>query len=136
MRLGTTVLAVALALSMPVLADDPPHGGVGGAPMVGGGHFQGAGGTWVAHPGWQGSTQHIEQWRGGHWWRGTYGGRFGSWWIVGPDWYRYPVETAPIPDYYTPPDMAPGYWYWCDTYQQYYPFVGACPSGWRAAQPL
>ena len=55
MRLGTTVLAVALALSMPVLADDPPHGGVGGAPMVGGGHFQGAGGTWVAHPGWQGS---------------------------------------------------------------------------------
>ena len=33
------------------------------------------------------------------------------------------------------PGMAAGYWYWCDAYQQYYPYVGACPSGWRAVLP-
>jgi len=138
MKLGLAALAVALSLSYPVLADDPAHGGAGhlGGAMVGGGHFHSSGGAWVAHPGYQGSAQHMEQWRGGHWWRGAYGGLYGAWWIVGPDWYWYPTETGPIPDFYTPPNMIPGYWYWCDTYQQYYPYVGACPSGWRATQPL
>jgi hypothetical protein len=59
----------------------------------------------------------------------------GWWWIVGPDWYWYPSEVYPYPSPYTPPDMANGYWYWCDAYQKYYPYVGACPSGWRAVQP-
>lgn len=113
--------------------DDPPRGGpVGG--ILRGGHFTSPSGTWSVHPAWTGSGQ-FTQWRGGHWWRGTYGGRYGAWWIVGPDWYWYPEEVAPIPDPYTPPGMAAGYWYWCPDYQQYYPYVGACPSGWRAVQP-
>jgi len=35
-------------------------------------------------------------------------------------------------DPYTPPGAVPGFWYWCDYYRQYYPYVGVCPSGWRA----
>jgi hypothetical protein len=30
---------------------------------------------------------------------------------------------------------AEGYWYWCDAYQQYYPYVTDCPSGWRPVMP-
>jgi hypothetical protein len=41
----------------------------------------------------------------------------------------------PYPDPFTPPEMASSFWYWCDAYQQYYPYVGACPSGWRAVPP-
>ena len=91
-------------------------------------------GAWAPHSGRQGSIQHFNgsYWQGGHWWHGTYGARPGWWWIVGPDWYWYPSEVEPYPDAYTPPAMATGYWYWCDAYQQYYPYVGACPSGWRA----
>lgn len=99
-----------------------------------GGHFASPGGTWSAHPVWRGRGE-FQQWRGGHWWHGTHGGRTGAWWIVGPDWYWYPTEVGPMPDPYTPPGMTPGYWYWCDFYQQYYPFVGACPSGWQAVAP-
>jgi hypothetical protein len=115
-------------------AHGAPSGGYGaGAPASGfarGGHFAAPGGQWTSHPAWAGSGA-FTHWREGHWWRGTYQGRHGAWWIVGPDWYWYPTELAGIPDPYTPPGMAPGYWYWCDYYQQYYPFVGACPSPWR-----
>jgi len=39
-------------------------------------------------------------------------------------------------DTWTPQTAAaPGFWYWCDDYQQYYPYVGACPSPWRAVPP-
>ncbi|MFI4948069.1 MAG: hypothetical protein ACHQC9_04650 [Alphaproteobacteria bacterium] len=109
-------------------APPPPHAPAGGFSR--GGHFTGPGGSWGAHPAWRGGGE-FGRWHGGHWWTGNYGGRFGSWWIVGPDWYWYPSEVAPIPDPYTPPGMAPGYWYWCQTYQQYYPYVGACPVPWQ-----
>ena len=75
------------------------------------------------------------RWEGGHWWHGTYGARLGWWWIVGPDWYWYPAAVYPYPDPYTPPSAAPGFWYWCEAYHQYYPYVGACPTGWRAVVP-
>ncbi len=65
-------------------------------------------------------------------WHGEYGSRLGWWWIVGPDWYWYPAPVYPYPDPYLPPGAVAGFWYWCDFYHQYYPFVGACPSGWRA----
>ncbi len=94
-----------------------------------GGHFAAPGGAWASHPTWSGGGA-FEHWRGGHWWHGTYGGRLGYWWIVGPDWYWYPSEVAAIPDPYTPPGFAPGYWYWCQAYNAYYPYVGACPSPW------
>ena len=72
------------------------------------------------------------RWRGGHWWHGTHGARPGWWWVVGPNWYWYPGPIYPYPDFYIPAGMSGGFWYWCDAYQQYYPYVGACPSGWRA----
>ena len=107
----------------------PPPGGV---PRPG--HFTSPGGSWESHPNWRGAGE-FNHWRAGHWWRGTYGGRYGAWWVVGPDWYWYQTEVAPIPDPYTPPGLAPGYWYWCDAYQQYYPYVGSCPTPWRAISP-
>jgi hypothetical protein len=107
----------------------PPAGGI-----ARGGHFSAAGGTWSPHPAWRGAGE-FNQWRGGHWWWGSYGGRYGAWWIVGPDWYWYPNELAVIPDPMTPPAMAPGFWYWCEAYQQYYPYVGACPIPWQQVAP-
>jgi hypothetical protein len=72
------------------------------------------------------------RWRGGHWWHGSHGARPGWWWVVGPNWYWYPTPIYPYPDFYIPAGMSGDFWYWCDAYQQYYPYVGACPSGWRA----
>jgi hypothetical protein len=129
MRIRRLLLALAclLPLSAPALAD---HRGGGHSAR---GHFGGADG-WHYHPGWHGDIHHFDHgyWEGGHWWHGTYGARLGWWWIAGPDWYWYPAPIYPYPDPYVPPGMAPGSWYWCDFYRQYYPFVGACPSGWRA----
>lgn len=149
LRKRLTMMASALAiLALPAFAyaqtagsasqgDAPvaggPHGPPGGSPPGGyprGGHFTTSDGHWTSHPAWVGGGA-FTQWRQGHWWRGTYAGRYGAWWVVGPDWYWYPEVLAGIPDPYTPPGMAPGYWYWCDFYQQYYPYVGACPSPWR-----
>ena len=133
-KFGLAALAALLALTGPVAAQ---HAG-GGSPRGGvAGHWSGPSGAWSAHGAWHGDIGHfdIDRWRGGHWWNGPYGGRVGWWWIVGPDWYWYPAPLGVYPDPYTPPGAAPGYWYWCDAYQQYYPYVGACPSGWRAVPP-
>jgi len=133
-KFGLAALAVLLALTGPVAAQ---HAG-GGSPRGGvAGHWSGPSGAWSAHGAWHGDIGHfdIDRWRGGHWWNGPYGGRVGWWWIVGPDWYWYPAPLGVYPDPFTPPGAAPGYWYWCDAYQQYYPYVGACPSGWRAVPP-
>jgi hypothetical protein len=101
--------------------------------LTGAGHW-GAEDGWHFHPGWHGNIRRFDlgYWRVGHWWNGTYGGRVGWWWIVGPDWYWYPEPIYPYPDPFLPPGATAGFWYWCDYYQQYYPYVGACPSGWRA----
>jgi hypothetical protein len=132
------ILATVLAFSAPAMAGttDAP---VGGHPATGGvGHFADGHGTWARQPGWAGSgsgtIRHFNPtyWRSGHWWHGTYWRRVGWWWIVGPDWYWYPAAVYPYPNPFTPPEMTVGLWYWCDAYQQYYPYVGACPSGWRA----
>jgi len=101
------------------------------------GHFPDQRGGWARHPGWQGDIRRFDHgyWRSGHWWQGEYGGRLGWWWIVGPNWYLYPQPLYPYPDPYAPPGASAGFWYWCDAYRQYYPYVGACPSGWRAVPP-
>lgn len=130
------ILPCVLVLSAPAWAQgcDPApacaHSG-------GGGHFADGHGGWAMHPGWQGNIQHFNSsyWHGGHWWHGAYENRLGWWWIVGPDWYWYPSAVYPYPNPFTPSEMPEGYWYWCDAYQQFYPYVGACPSGWRAVQP-
>jgi hypothetical protein len=116
-----------------------PYGWGGGIPRAGvprSGHFVGPGGGWVTQPAWRGAGR-FTHWRGGHWWRGNYQGRLGTWWVVGSDWYWYPPETttARIPDPDTPPGMTAGFWYWCDSAQQYYPYVGGCPEGWRQVAP-
>lgn len=129
MRLRKLLLisACALALSAPARADHRT-GHTSSA-----GHWGGATG-WHYHHGLRGNIHHFDHryWHGGHWWHGHYGGRWGWWWIVGPDWYWYSAPVYPYPDPYLPPGATPGYWYYCDFYQQYYPYVGACPSGWRS----
>jgi len=129
-KLLLTTLACMLSLSAPVLAQAPDPGHVGG-------HFADGHGHWSEHGGWHGDIHHFDhgRWEGGHWWHGGYGGRVGWWWIVGPDWYWYPEVVYPYPNPFVPPGQPPGVWYWCDAYQQYYPYVGACPSGWRAVAP-
>jgi hypothetical protein len=91
----------------------------------------------VTHPASRGDPRHfnLSYWRGGHWWHGDFRGRRGWWWIVGPVLYWYPAAVAPYPDPFTAPGLAQGWWYWCPDYQQFYPFVADCPSGWQAVPP-
>ena len=84
----------------------------------------------------------YDHWRGGHWYRGPHGGRSGWWWVVGGGWYFYPQPVYPYPDPYVPPMVAvpqpvvpappASFWYYCDAYRAYYPYVPSCPTGWRA----
>ena len=124
--LAVLLLAGVSVAAAPTLAQHYDRG----APR---GHYSGDHG-WDPHAGWHGDIHHFDNayWRGGHWWHGDYSGRLGWWWIVGPNWYWYPTAVYPYPDPYLPPGAVPGYWYWCEAYHQYYPYVGACPSGWRA----
>ena len=144
------------ALAAPAGGHGPsgPHGGAG--PFMG--HAHGPidhghvppGGHWNGHPfphgmfqlpspyHWHGD-RHIygrDYWRHGSWYHGRHDGRYGWWWLVGPDWYFYNAPVYPYPDSYTPPGEAPGWWYWCEDFQEYYPYVTYCPSGWVATAPL
>jgi hypothetical protein len=74
-------------------------------------------------------------WRKGHWYHGSHRGRFGWWWITGPQWFFYDNPVYPFPDIYGPAGAELGWWYWCDSYQDYYPYVTRCPSGWRTVPP-
>ena len=90
-------------------------------------------------------------WRRGHWAQQYHDGRWGWWWIVGPTWYFYPTPVYPYPDPYVPPVVVvqptppaapaparpvtpppPQSWYYCESAGGYYPYVPACPDGWRA----
>jgi len=133
LRPSGIVLACALAMSAIAQAAGPPSQG---GPSTSSGHWAGPKG-WQAHPSWGGDIHNFphEIWRGGHWWHGRYGGRPGWWWIVGPNWFWYPAAIYPYPDPFTPPGAAPGFWYYCAFYSQYYPYVGVCPSDWQPVQP-
>lgn len=54
-----------------------------------------------------------------------------------PYYYAPPVVYAPPPAYYAPQPAAPAAapaaptWYYCDSPRGYYPYVSACPAGWR-----
>jgi hypothetical protein len=124
-----------LSLSVPGVAmgNGTPMGGHGPS----GGHLMGAPGWGPGHQSWHGGVAQFGHsvWRTGHWWHGKRGNRFGWWWNVGPYWYWYPFAIYPFPDFYTPPYSASGSWYWCDFYQNYYPNVALCPSGWEAVEP-
>jgi hypothetical protein len=106
------------------------------------------------HDGWRGGGRDIGRfherdvhvWREGHWEHGRHDGRYGWWWLAAGLWYFYPVPVYPYPDPYSPPVVmvqptpAPSpavppptqYWYYCDSARGYYPYVPACPGGWRA----
>lgn len=83
-------------------------------------------------------------WHNGRWFHGDHEGRLGWWWIAGGLWYFYPYPVYPYPDPYLPPDLpvpavppppTPSAWYYCDAAHGYYPYVSACPEGWRAVAP-
>jgi hypothetical protein len=132
------VFSLMLATAASVLATPTqaaePHPQAG--PPSNTGHWAGPNG-WQTHPAWGGDIRHFNHvvWRGGHWWHGAYGRRVGWWWIVGPNWFWYPGPIYPYPDPFTPPGATPGYWYFCDFYAQYYPYVGVCPTDWEVVQP-
>jgi len=80
-------------------------------------------------------------WHSGRWFHGDHGGRLGWWWVAGGVWFFYPYPIYPYPDPYLPPDLpvpaeplppTPTNWYYCQSAQNYYPYVTACPEGWRA----
>jgi hypothetical protein len=112
----------AWALSVQTNGDKPPRLGAG--------------------PHWHGDIEEFSEhdllvWQGGHWRQGVHDGRLGWWWIVDGVWYLYPSPVYPYPDPFAPPFLAsppPGvtYWYYCQSYEQYYPYVPTCPGGWRA----
>ena len=66
---------------------------------------------------------------------GAHGGRDGWWWVIGPDWYYFDQPVYPYPDLYTPLNEPIGWWYWCDPYQEYYPYVTYCPVPWESVMP-
>ncbi len=103
----------------------------------------------------------LHRWRSGTWRHGRHAGRSGWWWVIGGSWYFYPRPVYPYPDPFRPPGVvvetlpppivvqvpnpqplanppvvepAPAaiqFWYYCDAAQGYYPYVAACPSGWK-----
>jgi len=96
------------------------------------------GGTNFPRPNaWHGNFHDFEihRWQGGHWYHSWHAGRFGWWWAVGLDWYFYDEPVYPYPDLYTPLGEPFGWWYWCDPYQEYYPFVTYCPVEWESVLP-
>ena len=55
----------------------------------------------------------------------------------GPYWPRYaypPVVVSPPPVVIQAPPPQP-YWYYCEAFQAYYPYVQQCPGGWRQVVP-
>lgn len=120
-----TILALGVLTGIAVSAGamaDPPHGDNG-------------------H--WHGDIQHFSQydmnrWRGGYWSASLHDGRNGWWWVVGGEWYYYPVPVYPYPDPYVPPTVViqqpaqvqPNYWY-CQNPPGYYPYVAACYAPWQ-----
>jgi len=108
--------------------------------------------------GWGGDIRHFDgrdfnHWRSGSWRHASHGGRMGWWWVIGGMWYFYPQPVYPYPDPYLPPVImaqpAPGgmvvpapppvvhqappqVWYYCEASAGYYPYVAACPGGWKA----
>lgn len=114
-------------------------------------HYRGPG------RGWGGDIRHFQshdfnRWRSGSWRHTHHAGRLGWWWVAGGSWYFYPQPVYPYPDPYlpstvivqTPPPVVvapvappvvqeppPQIWYYCEASAGYYPYVPACPGGWK-----
>jgi hypothetical protein len=99
---------------------------------------------WHGQPYWRISINTFPRygwgvWRGGYWYRGYHGGRWGWWWLAGGAWYYYPTPVYPYPNPYVPytPGIVPApaqapvqYWYYCSAPQGYYPYVPQCSTAW------
>ena len=109
-------LAIVLAGSAPSHAEGVRghgfEGGHGGGAMehhgFDGHHFEGHGLDGHHFAGHDFDRRHFE----GH----------GSW--LGPVFPYYP----PV---YSPDEVAPSYWYYCPSYDAYYPSVTSCPEPWE-----
>ena len=117
-------------------------GGWRGGGWRGGGWNNGFRTHFFAGPVGHFGARDFAAWRGGFWWHGFRGGRIGWWWFAGGGWYWYAAPLYPYPDYvadyYIPSDayQPPGaLWYYCYDPAGYYPYVHACPSGWRPVTP-
>lgn len=86
---------------------------------------------------WRGNVQSFDsrRWQSGGWRHESHNGRFGWWWVIGPNWYFSNRPVYPYPDIYTPPAEMFGWWYWCSPYQEYYPYVTTCPVPWQRVLP-
>ncbi|HUJ03881.1 MAG TPA: hypothetical protein VLW75_09610 [Rhizomicrobium sp.] len=86
---------------------------------------------------WRGDVHNFDRdrWGRGEWHHERHNGRFGWWWVVGPEWYFFDAPIYPYPDSFVPPGEEFGWWYWCEDYQEYYPYVTDCPSGWEPVLP-
>jgi hypothetical protein len=83
-------------------------------------------------------AREFAAWRGGYWWHGFRGGRIGWWWFADGFWYWYDAPVYPYPLYvgdyyvasegYAPPAPVS---YYCYEPRGYYPYIPACPTGWR-----
>ena len=101
-------LAIVLAVTAPSQA-----AGVGGHGF-GGGHPGGA----AMHNGFEG--HHAGHFDGHHFERRHFDGRFGFGAVIPYGGYD------PYYGYYD----TPSYWYYCQSYGAYYPYVTSCPEAW------
>ena len=87
--------------------------------------------------GYRGSFTNFQPriWETGRWLHVNHAGRLGWWWVMGPDWYSFDAPVYPYPDLYTPIGEPIGWWYWCDYYAEYYPYVTSCPLPWESVMP-
>lgn len=74
-----------------------------------------------------------------------FGVYLGGPWVY-PPYYPYPVYMPPVvvapapPPVYIErqqpaPQLEPGYWYYCNEAQAYYPYVKECPGPWQRVAP-
>ena len=102
---------VAVAVLAIVLAANAPSEAIGMQGQASGsGHSAGV----VTHRGFEG--------------RGFEGRRF-----EGHRFERRGFGVPVVPDYEA--DAAPTYWYYCPSYDAYYPNVTSCPDEWEPVQP-
>jgi hypothetical protein len=138
---GTIIILAMLLLGSAMLG----HTDRGGAGYKGHGHrghgYRGHGHGYGGHKhGYRGHGQRHHGHRGPG---GFISPRLGV--PFGPYWEPYgypPVVIAPSPRVYVetvPPVIAQpppsSYWYYCEDYQAYYPYVEQCPGGWRPVPP-
>jgi hypothetical protein len=79
-------------------------------------------------------------WGEGEWRHAWHNGHYGWWWFLDGLWYFYEEPIYPYPtfigpayeeDLVAPPPPPVAAWYYCSDPAGYYPYVQACPTGWR-----